>query len=195
MAGNEAFEGLLEQAVEGLFRLLLDDHQLQTAQLDLTAVQARALKLVQAEPLPTSRLAAALGISAPAVTQLTDRLARKKLIERQAAVNDRRSVIVVITERGGRVIDMFRQRRNEVFAEMLSRLTERDRGEVIAALSKIAAVLDGSGTTEFRRTAIPVPGIRVGVVTRTAKRSVQTSKDVGREPVTRPMKRMKIEWD
>src|SRR5213593_499352 len=96
-SGIEAAADILDGFVEGLFRMMLDHHQSQIMEMDLTLVQAQALKLLRAAPIPTSKLAAALGISAPAVTQLTDRLSRKKLIERQAVKNDRRAVMVAVT--------------------------------------------------------------------------------------------------
>ncbi len=187
---------ILDEFIEGLFRLMLDHHQTQVVEMDLTLVQAQALKLLRAAPLPTSKLAAALGISAPAVTQLTDRLGRKQLIERQTVKTDRRAVMVAVTEKGRRVIDGFRRRRNEVFTDTLSRLSDEDRMEVIGALSKVAAVLQG-------REPLPSGGLSAPAVLRADQREKQTavetpqaSKDGGQTPVSRPTKRrMRIEWD
>jgi putative acetyltransferase len=113
-------EVVLDDFIEGLFRLMLDHHQAQVGEMDLTLVQAQALKLLDAAPLSTGNLASALGISAPAVTQLTDRLGRKNLIERRTVKTDRRAVIVALTEKGGKVVDGLRKHRNEVFAGTLS---------------------------------------------------------------------------
>src|SRR5262252_7507762 len=108
--------------VEGLFRLMDDRVMQQAVRSDLTPVQAQALQLLRRESLPTSRLAVALGITAPAVTQLTDRLGRKNLIERQSLASDRRSVLVAITEQGGRLVDSVQRQRREVFSDVLLRL-------------------------------------------------------------------------
>jgi len=194
-AGKEGAEVVLDGFVEGLFRLMLDHHQSQVVEMDLTFVQAQALKLLRAAPLPTSKLAAALGISAPAVTQLIDRLGRKRLIERHAVKTDRRAVVVAVTEKGERVIDEFRKRRNEVFADTLSRLSAGDRAEVIDALSKVAAVLGGrepllragSSATAARQADQPVR--------RTAAEASEASNIRGQVPVSLPLRRMRIEWD
>jgi DNA-binding MarR family transcriptional regulator len=193
--GIEAAEVILDGFIEGLFRLMLDDHQTQVVEMDLTLVQAQALKLLRAAPLPTSKLAGALGISAPAVTQLTDRLERKRLIERQAVKTDRRAVMVAVTEKGGRVIDGFRKRRNEVFADTLSRLSDEDRREVIDALSKVAAVLHGH--EPIRREGLSAPAaLRTDQsVRRTAAEAPEASKRGGQAPVSLPTRRMRIEWD
>ena len=194
-AGMEAAEVILDGFIEGLFRLMLDDHQTQVVEMDLTLVQAQALKLLRSAPLPTSKLAAALGISAPAVTQLTDRLGRKRLIERQAVKTDRRAVIVAVTEKGGRVIDGFRKRRNEVFADTLSRLSDEDRREVIDALSKVAAVLGGHEPIRSEGLSASAALQADQSVSQTAAEAPTASKRSGQAPVSRPTRRMRIEWD
>ena len=181
-------EAVLDGFVEGLFRLMLDHHHAQVGEMDLTLVQAQALRLLRPDPLSTSKLAAALGISAPAVTQLTNRLNRKRLIERRTAKNDRRAVIVAVTEKGEWVVDGFRRGRNEIFAHTLSRLSDDDRAEVLAALSKVASVLRGGDASMPAREA-PQPG-------RTAVRASEASNERGQAPVSRPtIRRMRIEWD
>jgi DNA-binding MarR family transcriptional regulator len=190
--GLEAAEVVLDGFIEGLFRLMLDDHQTQVVEMDLTLVQAQALKLLRAAPLPTSKLAAALSISAPAVTQLIDRLGRKRLIERQAVKTDRRAVMVAVTEKGERVIDGFRKRRNEVFADTLSRLSDEDRREVIDALSKVVAVLRGHGREGL---SAPAALLADQLVRRTAAEAPEASNRRGQAPVSLPPRRMRIEWD
>jgi DNA-binding MarR family transcriptional regulator len=194
-AGEEGVEVVLDGFVEGLFRLMLDHHQSQVVEMDLTLVQAQALKLLRTAPLPTSKLAAALGISAPAVTQLIDRLGRKRLIERHAVKTDRRAVMVAVTEKGGRVIDGFRKRRNEVFAETLSRLNDADRVEVIDALSKVVAVLHGYEPIPREGLSAPAGLQADQSVRRTAAEAPEASKRSGQVPVSLRAKRMRIEWD
>lgn len=192
----ESMGAVLDDFVEGLFLLMLDHHRGQVGEADLTLVQAQALKLLRAAPLPASKLAAALGISAPAMTQLTDRLGRKNLIERRNVKSDRRAVMVALTEQGGQLIDGFRRRRNEVFADTLSRLGEDDRMEVIAALSKIAAVLPGR--EQPLPASAPPRALRPKRQAErwTAIELPEASKEVGEVPVSLPIKRrMRIEWD
>ena len=186
---------ILGEFVEGLVRLMEDHGRQQAVQIDLTPVQAQALHLLRREPLPTSRLAVALGITAPAVTQLTDRLARKNLIERQSLASDRRSVLVAITDRGGHLVDTIRRQRREVFSEVILRLPDGDRAEVIAALGKVTALLELPEKGELSPSTASIEPHLDTKGQRTANLEAQTSKDVGRESVIRPAKRMKIEWD
>src|SRR6266700_1437246 len=97
---NGEGEALLEHFAQTLFRLMLEQHQLQAGELALTLPQVQALTLLQGAPLSTGDMAASLRISAPAVTQLTNRLTRKGLIERRGDDGDRRVVMIALAERG-----------------------------------------------------------------------------------------------
>src|ERR1051325_4751677 len=110
-----------------MFRLMLEHHQRQAVEMEMTLPQAQALRLLLGGPRSTGDLATTLRISAPAVTQLTNRLTRKRLIERQAASGDRRSVMIALTERGRQAVESFRERRNAVFSEALEFMDETDR--------------------------------------------------------------------
>ena len=184
---------ILDRFVEGLFRLMLDHHRAHVVEMDLTVVQAQTLTLLRGEALPTTRLASSLGISAPAMTQLTDRLVRKHLIERRAADRDRRTVIIELTTQGRHIVDRFRKRRSEVFGEALSRLEDPDREQVIDALSKVVVALEGHSG----RSAIPSdePIRFEHLQKRTAAQPAEASKEVGEIARNPPVRRMRIEWD
>ena len=193
---GKAVGAILDRFVEGLFRLMLDHHRTQVVEMDLTVVQAQTLTLLRGAPFPTTRLAASLGISAPAMTQLTNRLVHKRLIERRPVDSDRRAVIIELTEQGKRVVDRFRKRRSEVFAEALSRLEDLDRAEVIDALSKVVDALEGHDATR------PVPAdpprleqLKTRTPVQPAEASKKVGDTVGDTTVRPPVRRMRIEWD
>ena len=190
---RETPEDALDRFVEGLFRLMMEHHRNQVSEMSLTLLQAQALRLLGTEALTTSKLAAALGISAPAVTQLTDRLFSKNLIERRTHEADRRSVIVGLTNHGSKVIDGLRRRRNEAFGEALERLSDSDRDEVIDALDKVADVLEGDQAPATKRR--PSPRAAPLRQRQAADQIAESSKEAGPVPAVRPQRRMKIEWD
>jgi DNA-binding MarR family transcriptional regulator len=190
---------VLDRFVDGWFVLILDQHQKHIVETDLTMSQAQALRLLAGAPLTTGNLAGKLGISAPAVSQLTDRLIRKHLIERRAVARDRRSVTVEISATGRRLVEGLRRRRNEVFEHALLKLSDSDRDEVIGALAKMAGVLGPMPTSEFvgagptaksikkvrqRRPFQPLP----------TAQPPATSNEVELNRIS-PRKRMKIECD
>jgi DNA-binding MarR family transcriptional regulator len=135
-------EGILNHFADVMARLLIDGHHQHIAELDLTMIQAQVLRVLRRGPLQTGQLAAELRISAPAITQLTDRLIRKGLIERQAAVDDRRCVLVALSSKGKRLVDQFRKRRAELFKDALSNISKVEQGQLIEALGKMVLVLE-----------------------------------------------------
>ncbi|MEK6279293.1 MAG: MarR family transcriptional regulator [Acidobacteriota bacterium] len=144
MAGRtpDELEEILNGFAEVMARLMIDQHQQHVAALDLTLPQAQMLRILRRGRLPTGRLAAKLKVTASSVTQLSDRLMRKGLIERQAAENDRRSVIVSLSSKGKRLVDGFRKRRAILFREALTRLNRSEQADVIEAMKMIVNALN-----------------------------------------------------
>src|SRR5918911_5496257 len=134
MAGKPEVEEILNHFADAMSKLFLEQFQQQIAELDLTLLQAQVLRVLRRGPRPTGQLASELRISAPAITQLTDRLIRKGLIERRAAADDRRCVIVALSDKGAHLVDQFRQRRREIFICALAGLSEDDQKQVIELL-------------------------------------------------------------
>ncbi|HEY0375801.1 MAG TPA: MarR family transcriptional regulator [Pyrinomonadaceae bacterium] len=136
-------EEVLSSFTEIMSGLMIDQYQKQLTELELTLPQAQVLRVLRRGPLQTGQLAAEMKISAPAITQLTDRLIRKGLIERHAAADDRRCVIVALSEEGRQLVDRFRERRREIFDEALAELSESERRQAFEVLEKVVKVLEG----------------------------------------------------
>lgn len=122
--------------------LLIDQYHEHIAEVELTLSQAQVLRVLRRGPLPTGQLAAELKISAPAITQLTDRLIRKGLIERRPSTDDRRAVIVALSERGSCLVDQFRQRRREIFGGALAHMSREEQEQAVEVLGKVVAALE-----------------------------------------------------
>jgi DNA-binding MarR family transcriptional regulator len=137
-------EEVLNNFTEVMSRLMIDQYQKQIAELELTLPQAQALRILRRAPVTTGQLAAALHISAPAITQLTDRLIRKGLIERRMAADDRRCVIVALSEEGQELIDQFRERRQQIFSRALAHLSPEDQKQVIEVLGRVVRAMESS---------------------------------------------------
>ena len=135
-------EEVLNNLAEVMSKLMVDHYQKHIVELDLTLPQAQVLRVLRRGPMPTGQLAAEMRISAPAITQLTDRLIRKGLIERRAAADDRRCVIVALSDKGAHLVDQFRQRRREIFISALSGLSEDDQKQVIELLGRVVKALE-----------------------------------------------------
>jgi MarR family 2-MHQ and catechol resistance regulon transcriptional repressor len=135
-------EEVLNGFSEVMSRLMIDHYQKQISELDLTLPQAQVLRVLRRGCMPTGQLASELRISAPAITQLTDRLIRKGLIERRAAADDRRCVIVALSAQGIQLVDRFRRSRREIFNHAIADLSEADQKLVIEVLGRVVKVLE-----------------------------------------------------
>ena len=136
-----SIDEVLNSFAEVMSRLLIEHYQQHLTELDLTLPQAQVLRVLRRRPLPTGQLANELRISAPAVTGLTDRLLRKGLIERSAAMGDRRTVIIALSTKGKTLVDQFRKRRGDIFCHALAELSAPEQTQIVEALSKVLEAL------------------------------------------------------
>lgn len=135
-------EEVLNSFTEVMSALMIDQYQKDIAELDLTFPQAQAMRILRRGPMLTGQLACQLKISAPAITQLTDRLIRKGLIKRTAGALDRRCVIVGLSIRGRQLVDHVRQRRREVFSRALVHLSKQEQAQITDVLVNVVAALE-----------------------------------------------------
>ena len=139
---TEEVAALLNNFAEIMARLTIDHHQQQVTALDLTLAQAQVLRILRRGPLPTGQLAIELRVSPSSVTQLTDRLIRKQLLQRQSVAGDRRCVLVAVSAKGKRLIDDFRRRRSLVFQEALAQLDAQEQQHILTAMKMVVETLD-----------------------------------------------------
>ena len=154
MTQSSKSEEILHSFCEVMSKLLLDRYQQHLSELELTLPQAQVLRLLRRDgAVPTGQLAAELRITAPAITQLTDRLVRKGLIERQSTVDDRRTVLVALSSKGMKLVEQFRRRRGEAFKGALAELGAAERAKVVESLRKLVGALQSyeSKLTEGER--------------------------------------------
>ena len=106
---------------------------------DLSAQQYNLLRLLSAtdEPLPASRLAAKLISRAPDVTRMLDRLLSRGLITRSRSEEDRRAVLVAITEAGRELLSDIAEPLAECHARQLGHLSAEEL-EALTVLLKTA---------------------------------------------------------
>ncbi|WP_327010909.1 MarR family transcriptional regulator [Dactylosporangium sp. NBC_01737] len=121
----------LTAAVERLFSLLR--HGNPPNDISLTA--ASTLRRLEREgPRRLTELAAAEGVTQPAMTQLAQRLERDGLAERTTDATDGRVVLVRVTQAGRDLLARRRLVRAQHLAALLDRLSEDDEALIAAAL-------------------------------------------------------------
>ncbi|QKT08885.1 MarR family transcriptional regulator [Gordonia sp. X0973] len=102
---------------------------------ELSAAQASALStLLLHAPLRMGALAEREGIRMPTATALVDGLIKIGLVHRAPDPDDRRAVIVDLTEPGRTAIAKASRRRADVLAAALAKLSDEERASLVAAM-------------------------------------------------------------
>lgn len=107
------------------------------AEYDLTPSQATLLCAVRNEPRQMAYLAASLGMTKNALSQLVDRTERRGLVSRASSEQDRRVIMLGVTPAGKVLAEA-------VFAETVKRLPD------------VAGNLDADGQRDLERVATAI---------------------------------------
>jgi DNA-binding MarR family transcriptional regulator len=103
----------------------------------LTAQQYNALRLLRGhnpERLPTLAIAQRLVSRAPDITRLIDRLAERGLVDRERPAENRRVVLVGITENGLELLSRLDEPVRECGQKQLGHLDQSDLAELVRLL-------------------------------------------------------------
>ncbi|PWY54406.1 MarR family transcriptional regulator [Legionella qingyii] len=114
--------------------------------LGLSQAKWRALVFLSIEtsPLTQIQLAKKLGLEAPTVVGLIDRLAKEGWVIRQDATHDRRVKVICLTEKATLTLGQIRNTADELSKELLASLTEAELKACIATLEKIKKTAEES---------------------------------------------------
>jgi DNA-binding MarR family transcriptional regulator len=79
-----------------------------------------------AGPLPMSRLAASLGVSVASATGIVDRMESRGLVERRHSEDDRRVIVVHLTDAGEELFRKVERQRRKHLAGLMERLSDEE---------------------------------------------------------------------
>lgn len=126
--GPRATDNLAEQVADlhlRLNRVLRGIHPDPWVHLDLTTPQLKVMFFLERKgATPVGAIAAALRVSPPTVTGILDRLVEQRLVRRLEDPDDRRLVLVSLTERG---------------SDLLGHLHEAGRARLVRVLERLEA--------------------------------------------------------
>ncbi|MFE2476143.1 MarR family transcriptional regulator [Streptomyces sp. NPDC059389] len=148
MSRPEPFEGPLYETareVADAAGALTDacEQASQSASPRLSALQLRALTAVRGSPgINLTRLAEEVGAAAPATSRLCDRLEAAGLLRRSRADDDRREIVLTVTQSGREILEIVADRRTKAVHEILKRLSPRQRQDLLHGLQAFADAAD-----------------------------------------------------
>lgn len=135
-SGDEAVEAVLT-ASRALIAVAV--RSLSAVAEDITIAQYRTLVVLASRgPQKLADLAEQLGVTPPTVGRMCDRLARRGLVLRHRAHDDRRVVRISLTKDGRRIVDDATQRRRVFLARIVAAMPPERRQEAAAALRAFA---------------------------------------------------------
>ncbi len=116
-----------------------------SAQQEVTPSSAVALAILDAGgPMRLTQLAAATGITQPAMSQLVARMEGDDLVARELPPDDRRAVLVSLTAHGESIVHERRRLRAATLGKALDALDDAELAAVVAAipaLQRLASVM------------------------------------------------------
>jgi DNA-binding MarR family transcriptional regulator len=109
----------------------------------LSLVHLNVLTVLEAEgPLPMKSLAEAMDVSDASVTGIVDRMEKRDLVERRHGTDDRRQVLVHLTDAGRQVFRDMEDHRREIHRRVVAELSDEDLIVVRNGMRAIRAARD-----------------------------------------------------
>ena len=110
--------------------------------LSPAARQALAVLEGADRPLSPTTIAERLLVTTASTTSLLDTLERRRLVRRSPDPDDRRKVLVTLTEDGRQVVDQFLPQVVALQTALMAGLTEQQRHQLMESLTTIREAID-----------------------------------------------------
>jgi len=138
----------LADLLHGLTRRLRREQSEGLAPLGLTPAQARALRIIarseDEEPLRMTELADKLGIVPRSVTTVVDALEAAGLVARTQDPEDRRAILLQLTEAGTGMVEQIGRIRQEVAGEYFGAISPEQRAGLLGLLRAVDTAYEQS---------------------------------------------------
>jgi MarR family transcriptional regulator, lower aerobic nicotinate degradation pathway regulator len=148
--------------IDGLAQLAFVIHGMlerRAAEHDLSITQARLLGVLRDRTPTMNELARLLGLDKSSISGLVDRAERRGLVDRIPSAEDRRAVLVSLTDEGRSLVSRAAARFGADLTAMLDPLPPSDRDALSATVSRLlVAHAARHGIDLFAGLATQVPG-------------------------------------
>jgi DNA-binding MarR family transcriptional regulator len=113
----------------------------------LSVPQFRVLAFLSRHPnVSLSEVADHIGITRAAASTMIDRLVQKGFVDRKDDPNERRHLMLTLTELGSNGLEEMRNRTRQTIAELLDELTPNELGQVSAGLALLGRVFNSGNS-------------------------------------------------
>ena len=112
--------------------------QVSVQQLEVTASQGYILLAIpEMDSISMNDLSIRMRLANSTMTRMVDQLVQKGMVSRAADNQDRRIVLIRLTEHGKAVRTGLKQTLHDFFSQVLSDLSEEQRGEILRSLDTL----------------------------------------------------------
>ncbi len=112
----------------------------------LTVPQLVVIRAIGHEGLPSaSEVARAVSLSQATVTTILNRLEERGLLTRERSTQDRRRVILQLTEAGSAVLREAPLPLQDTFSGRFDALSQWEQHQIVSALARVAEMMDADG--------------------------------------------------
>jgi DNA-binding MarR family transcriptional regulator len=105
----------------------------------VTLTQISVLRQLRTGPVAAGQLGRIVGLSPASTTHLLDRLEERRLVTRQRSVDDRRAVLVHLTEEGQRVLGEAKVLLGSRIHRAIEAMSEEERARMAESLNALVA--------------------------------------------------------
>ena len=105
---------------------------------DVTVRQCFALQILQGEPLDVGTIAERMGVTPGATTRLIDGMMDRGWVDRRRDPNDRRRVLLELTEEGRQEAEHLRDQTEQIVESVVSEVPADQREKVFEAIDLLA---------------------------------------------------------
>lgn len=120
------------------------DRRLKFLGLSQAGWMAIAMAAKSATPMSQTELASAVGVEAPTMVPMLDRLVRDGLVERQPSPTDRRIKLVALTDAGRALYEKFRIEADAYRHDVLTGITASELKQATLLLEKLRDALEAA---------------------------------------------------
>lgn len=137
-----SYELRILQSLRRIIRAIESHSQSLSQQHQVTGPQLACLLALRGEGLTTTKLAQTVFLSPSTVVGIVDRLEDKALVSRQRGRQDRRQVLISLTEAGLQLTENAPSPLQQTLAAGLSRLSEPEQVGITQALEKVVELMN-----------------------------------------------------
>ncbi len=111
-------------------------------QFGVTASQAYTILAFPADvAINMNRLSEIMGLAGSTMTRMVDQLVEKGFVQRRPGDEDRREVLVRLTEKGRRTREDLQKAQREAIGAVLGDVAEEERSSIVAVLTRLNSAL------------------------------------------------------